>query len=56
MATGSAARTCAGMGNLAGRAVPLKHLSDLEAALEEAMAHPPSEVRQLIMAVTQQEK
>lgn len=41
---------------LAGRAVPLKHLSDLEAALEEAMAHPPAEVRQLIMVVTQREK
>ncbi len=37
---------------LAGSAIPLKHLEELGPALEDAMAHPPEEVRQLVMNVT----
>lgn len=40
---------------LATAAIPLKHVSDLAGALEDAMAHPPEEVRQLVMTVTDQE-
>lgn len=36
---------------LAGKAMPLNHLEDFRAALEDAMREPPTEVRQLVMAV-----
>lgn len=36
---------------LAGKAMPVKHIDDFRAALEDAMREPPSEVRQLVMAV-----
>lgn len=36
---------------LAGSAIPLKHKSDLKSALEEAMAHPPEAMRQLVLNV-----
>ena len=37
---------------LAGSAIPLTHLDELGPALEDAMANPPEEVRQLVMNVT----
>lgn len=37
---------------LAGSAIPLKDLEELGAALEDAMANPPPEVRQLVLNVT----
>ena len=36
---------------LATSAIPLKHTGDLRRALEEAMAHPPVEVKQLVMSL-----
>lgn len=37
---------------LAGSAIPLEHLDQLGPALEDAMANPPPEVRQLVLNVT----
>lgn len=41
---------------IARSAIPLKHMDDLAPALEEAMARPPAEVRQLVLNVTGLEK
>lgn len=40
---------------LAGKAMPLEHLDDFKAALDEAMKEPPAEVRQLVMTMMQRE-
>lgn len=37
---------------LAESAIPLKHINDLRPELEDAMANPPAEVRQLVLNVT----
>ena len=39
---------------LAASAIPLRHKRDLRNALEEAMSHPPAEVRQLVLTLTGQ--